>query len=213
MRLKGYQAILILALAAPIAAQADGLDYNYVSVGAIKTNAIETSLSPSTGYLVDVDWELPANILVGADYTHQRFGYSFYSGFHETMRDETFDVGYKFSLSDRVDLAARLVHDSTRITEQGGFPTYNASDSGNGISLELRSMLTDHLELDGGFLHLRQDETSNSLSVGLLYSFTHLFALGSDLTDTTRTYTKYASVSGFIGMHTTAVRLFARFQF
>jgi hypothetical protein len=193
-------AVMAACGSSPLASAA-APDYDYVSAGLSHTQVPGTALDSGRGYFVDVDWQLPQNVLVGAAYSRQKFdGDETFFLSPEVMKDNSLSVGYKFTLADNVALAARLVHDMRReeIEELSGFTFDYYYD---GLSFELRDQVSDHLELHGGFAHYRGDGVTNVVNLGVLYPIIPLFALGADV------------VSGTFESNDTTVKLFARFQF
>ncbi len=89
-------------------------------------------------------------------------------------------LGYNTSLSDSIDLVARLSYEYIELSEPGQI---SIDDNGVGISVGLRMAATDKFEVDAGisYVDLSDGGDNTTFGGGVLYSFTDSFALGANV--------------------------------
>jgi hypothetical protein len=158
----------LLALGtAGAALAAEGIGYSYVEAGYATTdvdggegggNADELSLAASAAFGENI------------------FGFGHvstwdYAGFKATYL--ALGVGYHAGISDSVDFVAGLSFEMA--DPEGG-----SSESGYGLSVGLRGMATENLELNGevDYTDFGSGANSTTFSVGGRYNFTEMFSAG-----------------------------------
>ncbi len=89
-------------------------------------------------------------------------------------------LGYNTSLSDSIDLVARISYEYIELSAPG---LISIDDNGIGLSVGLRMAATDKLEVDAGISYVDFSDGGDNTAFGggVLYSFTDSFALGASV--------------------------------
>jgi len=156
---------------------ASDLSYNFVEIGYVDAeldDGVPGFSFDGDGFGIGGSFEVGENWFVAANYSTLGFDFG--------IDLDQFSVGggYYFGMSERTDLVATLSYLSAEISASG-FGSDNAD--GYGVSIGVRSMLTDNVELNGsiGYSDLGDGADGTAFSAGALYSFTDNFALGFDI--------------------------------
>lgn len=167
---------------------AEGVSHSYIEAGygVGDTTSADSLVGGSVdgdGFFIDGSLELPSNFLAFASYSDMSWDIGG-SGDLDASRINV-GFGYKWSLSDSVDLLAGLMYD--RVDLDGGGQSFDGD--GIGAKVGLRSRVTDRLEL-GTTLTWSATKVDISgtdikpgfhLSAGARYYFTPNFAGGLDV--------------------------------
>lgn len=89
-------------------------------------------------------------------------------------------AGYRTPINDRVDLFGTVSYLTADVSADG----FNSIDEdGFGLAVGVRGLVTDELELAGsiGYSDLGDGVDGTAISVGALYSFSDMFALGLEI--------------------------------
>lgn len=162
-------------------ARADGLGYNLVDLGYESFNDPSSSgITSDHAYTVDGSYALTKSFIVGGAYQHETANLPLgdYSA-----NGYSAGVGYRIPLTDRVDLFPQLSYDSVNASATQAGVNASRTDTGYDLSVELRGLVTDKVELDGGFDHSSVGSATNNLFVTGLYSFTNNVAVGLSYSD------------------------------
>lgn len=161
--------ILLLMAATP--AMAD-ISYNYVdlSVQRIELDVPGADVD-GDGIAIGGSFEIAEDWFVQAGYGTADFD------FGVDLDQFALGLGYRSAISQTSDVFATVSYLRADVSASG---FGSADDDGFGISVGVRAMLTDVLELNGsiGYVDLDQGGDGTSISAGGLYSFTDTFALG-----------------------------------
>ena len=171
--LRSSLVILILALSA--SASAEGFDYNYVFLGygntdfdAINSDGDGFSLGGSYGFTDSLHGFAGYDV---ADLDNNGLGISV-----DANRWQA-GIGYNTSLSDTVDMIARLSYESLDLNQPG---PGNLNDSGYGLGIGMRFAASDALELNAGVNYVDYSDAGDdtSFEAGGLYNITNAIAVG-----------------------------------
>ena len=174
--------LIILLLAFSAAASAEGFNYNYLSVGYGNTDF--------DGLNADGD-----GFVFGGSYALTDSVHAF-AGFEDAELNSVVDVtrwnagvGYNTSLSDALDMFARLSYESLDFD----VPISGSDDSGYGFSVGARFRAGNQLELSAAINYVDYNDFGDDtgLEVGILYDFDDTWALGlmGEWSDDISTYT------------------------
>ena len=84
-------------------------------------------------------------------------------------------LGYNMSISDSVDLVARLGYVNAEIEPPGG-PSFD--ENGYSIGAHLRGAVSEMIELNGGLDYVDLDESETRAKAGVRFNFTEQFSVG-----------------------------------
>ncbi|QJR80733.1 porin family protein [Alteromonas pelagimontana] len=88
-------------------------------------------------------------------------------------------VGYRFSATASTDVFAAVSYEYVKLSASYRGYSLKADDNGFGVTVGVRSMVTDTLELSSSIRHIEIDsEGETQISVGGNYFFTQAFAVG-----------------------------------
>lgn len=178
----------VAAVTMTTAAYADAPRYDFVDLSYQSLNDPSGSqLSSDHAYGVDASYALTDNWLVAGNYGHESADFK-PVGVNGTVSGNSYalGVGYRFPLSDSVDLVPNLSYLSEHATVSAtGFISNSQSDTGYDAGLELRAMVTPVVELDANVDHTTPGSAANQVGVAALYSFTRSFALGLGYAEST----------------------------
>lgn len=158
---------VLLALSA--AANADDFDYTYFSLG-YGTIEFDDINVDGDGFGIDGSVAISDSVHLFAGYTAAGLD------FGVDATEFGAGIGYNTSLSNVVDLVARLSYEYVELEGPGG----SIDDNGIGLGLGIRFAATEQLELNAGIDYVDLSDSGNDtgFGVGGLYSFTDSFALG-----------------------------------
>ena len=199
-------AALLLAAALPLAAQADDTAYRYLDLGYLSTSYSDSSgLDNGNGYLVRGSFALPANLLLQGSYFHVNADFTF-GGVSFTMEHANLGLGYRYTLTDSLDLVPSFAIAQERDSTSFASKNYSGYDLG----LTLRGVITDQLEWKLRALHTSAGiggNNANLLGAGIAYKFTPQFAGGAEYAHARNSGTNNSSLS------INTFMLFARWMF
>ncbi len=190
--MKIKRVITIVALAScllPLTAQAAAPDYDYLQLGYASFNDPSSSgIDSDHAYGISGSYNINGNLVVGAAYSHETA--DFHTPFFAPtgkLTGDTYGVGlgYRIPLNGNWDLFPNLSYVSSRTKAELLGASNSETDTGYDAGLLLRGMVTEQVELDAGFDHSTPGSSSNTVSVGALYNFTHNFAMGVGYESTT----------------------------
>ena len=162
--------LVLLVVAGPAAA--DGLSYNYVQAAYASADIDADDMG------IDVDgdgWAIGGSVAV-SDNVHLFGGYTALGLDFGVDYDEfNLGVGYNHSITENVDFVAGLSYIKGEAEAFG----MSADDDGYGLSIGLRSKLSDTIELEGGIQYADTDGgSSTAFSAGIPFDLTDNVAFG-----------------------------------
>jgi hypothetical protein len=165
--LRSSLVILLLALSA--SASAEDFSYNYVYLGYGNTELDGVSVD-GDGFSIGGSYGFTDSIHAFASYETADLD------FNVDATRYNFGIGYNTSVSDAVDMFARLSYESIDF----GLPGFGSiDDSGYGLSVGARFAASSAFELNAAVNFVDYgDGDDTGFEVGGLYSFTDSFALG-----------------------------------
>lgn len=161
---------LVFALSPALASD---LSYNFIEIGYLEAE-LDVDLAgfsvDGDGYGVGGSFEVGENWFVGVSYSTIGFD------FGVDLDQISVGGGYHFGMSERTDFFATLSYLSAEISASG---FDSVDEDGYGVSVGIRSMLTDNFELNGsiGYSDLGDGADGTAFNAGALYSFTPTFAI------------------------------------
>lgn len=175
--------LVFLLLTFSAAANAEGFDYNYLSLsyGNIEFDDVNVD---GDGFGLAGSYAINQDFHVFAGY--QAVGLDF--GIDATTLGA--GIGYHTGLSPVVDLVASLSYQYIELDAPGGG---GVDDNGLGLGVGLRFAASDEVELNAGINYVDFSDSGNDTGFGIggLYSFTDAFALGlgAEWSDDVSSYT------------------------
>ena len=171
-KLLGFTLVLVLS-----PAMADGLSYNYIQLGYQKADLDDDLAGISIdgdGYGISGSFEVGESFFIGAGYSALDFD------FGVDLDQLSIGGGYHTGLSDRSDFFATISYIRAEASVSG---FGSLDEDGYGVSVGIRGLLTDNVELNGSIAYsdLGDGADGTAFGVGALYSFTENFALGFDV--------------------------------
>lgn len=170
-KFSGLLFLCLVAFSATASAQGQDLSYNFVqgSYGHIEFDDIDVD---GDGFGIEGSVEL-------SDRFHLFGGYATADmDFGVDVNQLEAGVGFNTPISDTVDFIASLAYVSAEVEAAG---LGSADDSGYGLGVGLRAMLTQALEVNGDIQYVDFGDDSDgdtAFGAGFLYSFTDRFAAG-----------------------------------
>ena len=166
---------LSVALLFSGAAFANSPSWDLVELNYVKAEIDDTDLEPD-GFGLTGSVLVTENIFLMADYT----------ALNESAFDIDVDldtitagVGYRYGISSTTDLYGTLSYEYAEASIEGLFAEdLSGSDNGYGVTVGVRSMLTDAFELGGSIAYIDIDEDDTIFTVEGRYYFTDNFAAG-----------------------------------
>ena len=170
-RARVFRLFLMSLLASSAAAVADGPGYSYIqgSYGQIEVDDVD----------VDGDGFGVAGSAALTEHFHLFGGYSTADmGSGVDVNQLEAGVGYNHPVSDTVDVVLSLAYLSAEVDLPGPL---SIDDSGYGLGVGLRGMLTPALEVNGElqFVDFGDGGDDTGFGAGFLYNFTEQFAAGA----------------------------------
>ena len=181
--LKTLGALTVLAAAlATSAAYADAPRYDFLDFSFQNINDPSGSgLSSDHAYGLGGSYAFTSNIIGAVGYSHEKADVNaFGSSGTESGNGYSVGIGYRFALTDSLDLVPNLsyAHTSQSLDAPGLTLAGPTSNSGYDAGVLLRAMVTPAVELDANLDHSSVGSSSNSVGVAGLYNFTSSFAVG-----------------------------------
>ena len=172
--LRSSLVILVLALSASASAQ--NFDYTYLTLGYGNTD-FDALDADGNGFSLGGSYAFTDKIHGFAGYENADLDSSFLVGSVDATRINA-GVGYNTTMSDKLDMFARLSYEYVDL--DGGAGNGSVDDSGLGFGVGLRYAASPQLELDAGINYVDYGDLGDdtSLEVGGLYDFTDSFSLG-----------------------------------
>ncbi|MDJ0712285.1 MAG: porin [Woeseiaceae bacterium] len=170
--LKKSLGILLLVAATP--AMAD-ISYNYIDLGYQRIELDGGGFDvDGDGFAIGGSFEIAEDWFVAAGYGTADFD------FGVDLDQTAIGLGYKSEISPTSDVFATVSYVRAEVSATG---FGSADDSGFGISVGVRAMMSDNFELNGsiGYVDLDDFGDGTSFNAAGLYSFNESFALGVDL--------------------------------
>ena len=170
-----------LMLAGSIAtAHAEGPRYTYADLAYahIKLDVAGRDRS-GDGVLVGGSVAVSEMVHLFGSYTYAEFDFNS-GGFGDAdidYRNVTVGAGLNYGISSTVDFVGRLAYVTARAKRR----SFKVDEDGYGLSAGVRAMVTEQVELNGfvNYVDLGSDiGDDTSVSIGALYNFTDLFAVG-----------------------------------
>ncbi|MCQ8891150.1 porin family protein [Pseudoalteromonas carrageenovora] len=169
--------LLFTAAVASPAVLAESPNFNYVSAGYLNGD-------------IDGDdadgWTLDGSTLLGENF--------FLSGQYQTVgnSDDGLDVdlnwlsagaGYRTAISASTDFYGLLTYENVEAEASYRGNSASEDENGYGLSIGVRSMLSDSIELDGrlGYIDI-EDESETSITLGARYYMNKNFSIGANYT-------------------------------
>ncbi len=169
--LKKSLGILLLVAAAP--AIAGDLSYNYIEAGfqRIEFDDVAGVDVDGDGFGIGGSFELNDDWFIRAGYSTADLDFGI------DLDQTILGIGYRADISPATDVFATVSYVRADVSATG-FGSFD--DDGFGISVGVRGMLTDKVELSGsiGYIDLDEGGDGTSVSAGGLYNFTDMFAAG-----------------------------------
>jgi len=161
----------LLLLAGPV--MAADISYNYVQLdyGFITLEDVVPGVDiDGDGPGISGSFEVGENWFIGVGY--RTIGFDFDVDFDQL----NVGFGYHTAISANTDFFGTLSYLSVDASGAGG----SASESGYGINVGVRAMVTDKLELDGvlGYSDLGDGADGTTIGAAAIYNFTEAFSLG-----------------------------------
>ena len=173
-------ALTLLALAAP--AMAGDLSYTFVQGGYQRIDFDDDFIGSvdGDGFGLGFSFEVGENFFIAGSYGTAELDTDDILG--RTVDYDRTDVGLgcRGAVADKTDFFG-IVSWVKAEASTSGFGSQD--DDGYGLTVGLRSMVTDKVELEGhlGYVDLGDSGDGTSVGVGALYEFTPTFAVGFDV--------------------------------
>jgi len=156
---------------------AGDLSYNFIEIGYLEAELDDDLAGFSVdgdGYGIGGSFEVGENWFVGVSYSTIGFD------FGVDLDQISVGGGYHFGMSDRTDFFATLSYLTAEVSASG---FGSVDEDGYGVTIGIRSMLSDNFELNGGigYSDLGDGADGTAFNAGALYSFTPTFAIGLDI--------------------------------
>lgn len=165
--------VSLVLLATP--ALAGDLSYDFLGLGyqRVELDAPGSNVD-GDGFGINGSFEVADTWFVAAGYSTIDFD------FGVDVDQLALGFGHFMPLSPRTDVVATLSYLRADVSASG-FGSGN--DDGFGVSVGVRSMLSDQLELDGSITYsdFSDGGDTTSFGAGVLYSFTNTIAVGLDI--------------------------------
>lgn len=181
-----FTSTLLVALSSiPALATAQTFNYNYVEGGYMSVDPDNMS-TDADGFNLGASALLTSNIFIFSGYSELETNRI--PGFNAVFNFRSVDagVGYRMALGDVTDLNLKGAVLSGRIKlKNAGFLSGSDTDTGYRLSVGLRHLLTDQVELNGGLSYSDIfDDDSTALNAGILFHLTPSFSIGGGYTYT-----------------------------
>jgi hypothetical protein len=165
--------LLALVLASP--AMAGDLSYNFLEGGYLRVEFDNSGFDlDGDGFGIGGSFELNENLFAFASYSTADFDFGI------DLNQLSAGVGYHVDISQNSDFFAALSFVRAEAEAAG---LGSADEDGIGVTIGVRSMVSDQVELFGtlSYVDLGGDADGTSVGGGALYSFTDTFAVGANV--------------------------------
>lgn len=168
-----FLGVSLLVMAAP--AFAADINYNFVELGYQKIDFDEDPLPgisvDGDGYGIAGSFEVAESWFVGVGYAQADFDFGI------DFNTLSLGLGWHTAMSDRADFFAVVSYEQAE-AEASGFGSVD--DSGYGLTIGIRGMVSDSVELAGslGYVDFGDGGDGTAVGLGALYNFTENFAAG-----------------------------------
>lgn len=167
----------LAALAASGSAMADGISYNLVEGGYVSNEIDEFGLDGS-GFAINGSFAINDSMFGFASVIDANYD----QGSDLDSTAVSVGLGFKWSLSDTLDLTSGVSYENQRLQFSG---ISLSNDDGVGIQVGLRSRVSESLELSAGvkYTDFGNGLDDYTLGAGGRYYFSPNFAAGIDFSD------------------------------
>lgn len=170
--------IPLLALTAtPFASSAKAPNWNFIQGSYITAESDDSDLEfEPDGFGIAGSFLLNENIYFNAGYS--------------SLSDEIYNVdvdfnqgtlglGYRHPLTENTDMYGGVSYEYVEAEVESDFGSDSADDSGYGLRLGVRSMVTDAIELTGQVAYIKiDDESETAIGVAAFYHFNNNVSIG-----------------------------------
>lgn len=171
---KKFLGLSLVLLAIP--AMAEDLSYNYIQAGYGWYNFDDDFAGDidGDGFNINGSVEVGENWYIFAGYSTADFDYGI------DLNEASVGVGFHAPINARADFFATVSYVSAEVSLSG---FGSADEDGYGVSVGLRGMATDKVELTGAIAYADLGDGADGTSIGgtALYNFTDKFAAGIDV--------------------------------
>jgi len=178
MMIRKLSALTLLALAAP--AMAGDLSYTYVQGGYQRIDIDDDFIGSidGDGFGLGFSFEVGENFFIAGSYGTAELDTDAFFGLTVDYDQTDIGLGYHGAVSDKTDFYGILSWVKAEASISG---FASEDDDGYGLTVGLRSMVTDKVELEGhiGYVDLGDSGDGTAVGVGALYAFTPNFAAGA----------------------------------
>ena len=152
-------------------AYADTPRYDFLDLSMSSVNEpYQSSFASDRTYDLSGSYAFAGNWVGAASYSHEKADFNFGSADGVTGNSYAAGVGYRFGLTDNLDIVPRLSFSHSNISVSSPGNNASLTASGYHLGVLLRAMLTDKLELDASFDHTRS--VTSPVSGGVLFDWT-----------------------------------------
>ncbi len=163
----------ILLLVAAVPAVAGDLSYNYIEAGyqRIEIDDVAGIDVDGDGFGIGGSFEIGDDWFVRAGYSTADFDFGI------DLDQTVLGVGYHADISPNTDVFATVNYVRAEVSASG---FGSVDDDGFGISVGVRGMLTEQVELTGSLGYVDLDDSGDSTTVAAagFYNFTDMFSAG-----------------------------------
>ncbi len=169
--------LTLLALAAP--AMAGDLSYSFVQGGYQRIDIDDDLIGgiDGDGFDIGFSFEVGENFFVAGSYGTAELDTDAFFGLTVDYDQTDIGLGYHGAISDKTDFYGVLSWVKVEASISG---FGSEDDDGFGLTVGMRSMVTDKVELEGhlGYVDLGDSGDSTAIGVGAIYEFTPNFGAG-----------------------------------
>jgi hypothetical protein len=166
-------AAVAAALAATDAYAADAPRYDFLDLSRSSVNEpYQSFFSTDLTYDLSGSYAFAGDWVGAASYSHEQTDFVNGSAGGVTGNSYETGVGYRFALTDSLDVVPRLSYSHSNIDVANPGFSYSFSASGYHAGVLLRAMVTDKLELDASLDHTRPVTSNIYVGYGTLFQFT-----------------------------------------
>lgn len=185
--------LMVGLMAAPLAAFADGLSYNYLEGGYSKATQRDGDENDrdADGYYGKASGKIAEQVYLFGDYRH--YSIDKLAGAYAEIDLANVGLGIRLPVAERLDLTvgggASFAQISPKGTASSAFG--DEDDSGYFVEGGARALLTPALEVNGGMRYTKVfDESETTGLVGAVFNFTPSFGVsgGYEFGDDTNAY-------------------------
>lgn len=180
---KFFSTIALTALSfSPITfAEQTSPSWNNISASYTKANIDEIDEISPKGFSLTGSYLLNDNVFILADLMSVSDDLN-ESGTNVDLEfnTQTLGLGYKYALNNSSDLFASLSYENIELKAKSSYGSESEDESGYGLSVGIRSMVTNQVELMGSLKHIKIDgESETFFNVGAYYAFNKNISIGA----------------------------------